>query len=254
MGQNLVDRLTTSLLSRAGQVAAMIRELMATLPTVGRPMVVGFSQGGLLTFTLAMHHSDVVEAAFPLSAWLPPALVPRYRREDLVYPRIRGMHGLADPIIEAEPTVDLYAELQERGFEAELETFDGVGHVVTDAMNDRLHVWLAEAMGLVVEEGIRTGQLDGGAPPCLPIGEWPLAFVPDGGWPEGARPRRAGRRRCDRGGLARWRLAGGAAARGGLAGGASAAVDSVRGARDAGGDSVEGGVDAGNADAAPVSG
>ncbi len=188
VGQNLVDRLTTSLLSRAGQLAMMIRELMETLPTVGRAMVVGFSQGGLLTFTLALHHSDVVQAAFPLSAWLPPALVPPYRRDDLVYPRVRGMHGSADPIIEAEPTVELYEELRDRGFEAELEIFEGVGHVVTDAMDARLHVWLAEAMGLVVEEGIREGLLDGGAPPCLPIGEWPPPFVPDGGWPEAGPP------------------------------------------------------------------
>ncbi|MCB9592111.1 MAG: dienelactone hydrolase family protein [Sandaracinaceae bacterium] len=188
VGQNLVDRLTTSLLSRAAQLATMLRDLSQSLPTVGRVMVVGFSQGGLLTFTLATHHSDVVQAAFPLSAWLPPALVPPYRRDDLVYPRIRGMHGSADAIIEPTPTVELYETLRERGFDAELEIFDGVGHEMTEAMNDQLHVWLAEEMGLVIEEGIRAGVLDGGVEPCVPIGEWPTTRIPDGGWPEGGPP------------------------------------------------------------------
>jgi len=188
VGENLVDRLTTSLLQRAGQVAAMLRELMDTLPTVGKPMVVGFSQGGLLTFALATHHSDVVQAAFPLAAWLPPAMVPPYRREDLRYPRIRGMHGAVDTIIEPSPTEELYEMLEARGFEVELELFDDVAHEMTDAMNERLHAWLAEEMGYVIEQGIEDGLLDGGAPPCLPVGEWPAEVRPEAGWPEAGPP------------------------------------------------------------------
>ncbi len=188
VGENLVDRLTTSLLARAAQVATMLRDLMERLPTVGRAMVVGFSQGGLLTFALATHHSDVVQAAFPLSAWLPPALVPPYRRDDIRYPTIRGTHGSADPIIALEPTVALYDELDRRGFDVRLEVFDGVGHVMTAAMNEQLHLWLQEEMGLVVAQGIRDGVLDGGPAPCLPRGAWPPSSTPEAGWPEAGPP------------------------------------------------------------------
>lgn len=193
VGESLVDRLTTSLLQRAGQVAGMLRELMDTLPTVGKPLVVGFSQGGLLTFALATHHSDVVQAAFPLAAWLPPAMVPPYRRGDLRYPRIRGMHGAIDTIIEPAPTEALYETLEERGFEVELELFPDVAHEMTDAMNQRLHEWLAEEMGYVIEQGIADGLLDGGEAPCLPPGQWPAelspeAGPPEAGWPDALRP------------------------------------------------------------------
>lgn len=188
VGQNLVDRLTTSLLERAGQLAAMLKELTEALPTVGRPMIVGFSQGGLLTLTLALHHSDVVQAAFPLAAWLPPALVPPYSRADIVHPRVRGLHGADDRIIAVGPTAELFGRLRARGFDADLETFEDAGHEMTDAMNRRLHELLREEMGLVVAAGIRAGILDGGAPPCLPLGEWPSMDAPDGGWPEAGPP------------------------------------------------------------------
>lgn len=189
VGQGLVDRLTTSLVARAAQVALMLRELQRTLPTVGRPLVAGFSQGGMLTFALAVQHSDVVEAAFPLSAWLPPALVPTYRRDDVVFPRIRGMHGTADRVIPPDPTEDAYVLLRERGFDAELVLFDGVGHEMTEAMNEQLHQWLLESLGIVVEDGLRRGLLDGGVPECPPLGwpadaGWPLSSPLDGALPE----------------------------------------------------------------------
>ncbi|MEQ8461587.1 MAG: dienelactone hydrolase family protein [Sandaracinaceae bacterium] len=193
VGQNLVDRLTTSMLARAGQVARMLHELRVTLPTVGKPMIVGFSQGGLLTFTLAMQHSDTVQAAFPLAAWLPPALVPAYKRDDIAHPRIRGMHGTADTVISVSPTEEVYALLQEREFDAELVLFDGVAHEMTDEMNDQLHAWLAEELGVLVDQGVRRGLLDGGVRPCAPPGwpmgaGWPDAGLPEAGWPDGSFP------------------------------------------------------------------
>lgn len=189
VGQGLVDRLTTALVARAAQVALMLRELQRTLPTVGRPLVAGFSQGGILTLALAVQHSDVVQAAFPLSGWLPPALVPTYRRDDVVFPRIRGMHGSADRVVQPEPTEDAYALLRERGFDTELVLFEGVGHEMTEAMDQQLHLWLLEALGVVVEDAFRRGLLDGGTPVCPPMGwpadaGWPRAPSPDGSMPD----------------------------------------------------------------------
>jgi len=193
VGQNLVDRLTTSMLQRAGQIARMLHELTVTLPTVGKPMVVGFSQGGLLTFTLAVQHSDIVQAAFPLAAWLPPALVPAYKRTDVGYPRIRGMHGTSDTVISVGPTEEVYALLDEREFDAELVLFDGVAHEMSEEMNAQLHAWLAEELGVVVDRALRQGLLDGGVRPCPPPGwpvgaGWPDAGLPEAGWPDGAFP------------------------------------------------------------------
>jgi pimeloyl-ACP methyl ester carboxylesterase len=178
---------------------------------VGKALVIGFSQGGMLTFTLAMQHSDVVEAAFPLAGWLPPALVPRYRRDDIPTPRIRAVHGLADTIVPPGPTEEVFATLRERSFDAEVALFEGAGHEMTDEMNAQLQQWLREALGVVVERGVREGLLDGGLPPCpppdgwldggrpeggWPEGGWPEAGWPEAGWPDGGAPERVARWEC----------------------------------------------------------
>lgn len=146
VGSGLIDRLTTSLMARAGQLAHLLRDLREELPTKGRAIVVGFSQGGLLTFTLATHFSDVVGAAFPLAAWLPPALVPPYRRPDISFPAIRGLHGLADRVIPFDPTATVYETMRERGFDVSLQPFPEVGHEMSDAMNSAMHAWLEAAV------------------------------------------------------------------------------------------------------------
>lgn len=146
VGSGLVDRLASSLFQVASRLARFIRTLEQERPTIGRPIVSGFSQGGLLTYALALHHDDVVGAAFPLSTWLPPPLEPLYKRDDLRYPPIRAMHGSADPIIPVGPTRVLVERLRGRGFDLEFREFEGVGHEMSDEMNDLFHRWLERAI------------------------------------------------------------------------------------------------------------
>ena len=80
-----------------------------------------------------------------------------------------------------------------REFDAELVLFDGVAHEMTDEMNDQLHAWLAEELGVLVDQGVRRGLLDGGVRPCAPPGwpmgaGWPDAGLPEAGWPDGSFP------------------------------------------------------------------
>lgn len=146
VGSGLVDRLSSSLFEVSGRVARMMRAVIAERPTVGRPIVSGFSQGGLLTYALALHHDDVVGYALPLSTWLPPPLEPLYKREDLRFPPMRSMHGVEDRIIPIGPTRALVERLTGRGFEVELVEFEGVGHEMSEEMNALYQVWLERAL------------------------------------------------------------------------------------------------------------
>jgi phospholipase/carboxylesterase len=146
VGQGLVDRLSATLFQQASHVASLLRSLAQDHPTTGRVIVSGFSQGGLLTITLALYHDDVVGEAFPLACWLPPPLVPTYRRADLIYPRIRSMHGTADPTIPLGPTEELFRSLVSLGFDATLVTFPDAVHTITDDENALFHVWLEAAV------------------------------------------------------------------------------------------------------------
>ncbi|MDQ3035202.1 MAG: dienelactone hydrolase family protein, partial [Myxococcota bacterium] len=168
VGSGLVDRLASTLFQVTSRVARFIRQVAAERPTIGRPIVTGFSQGGLLTYALALHHDDVVGHAFPLSTWLPPPLEPLYRRDDLRYPPIRAMHGSSDPIIPIGPTRELVDRLRERGFDVEFEEFPGVGHEMSDDMNALFHRWLERAVCDSVGDFACPGALapgeDGGLP------------------------------------------------------------------------------------------
>ncbi len=146
VGQGLVDRLSSTLFAQASRVASLVRSIAHDRGARGRVIASGFSQGGLLTITLALYHDDVIGEAFPLACWLPPPLVPTYRRTDLVYPRLRSMHGTADTTIPLGPTEDVFRRLDGLGFDATLVPFEGVTHTISDEENALFHVWLEAAV------------------------------------------------------------------------------------------------------------
>lgn len=130
----------------AARVAYLIETLRETRPTLGAPIVSGFSQGGMVTFTLAVRHPEVVGVAMPLAGWLPPPLVPAALDPTRVYPPVRSMHGTADEAVRLGPTLDAIEALRARGLHVTLETFEGVGHEMSPAMNHRFRDWLGEAL------------------------------------------------------------------------------------------------------------
>ena len=146
VGQGLVDRLSSTLFQTASRLASVLRALREERPTIGKVIVSGFSQGALITLALAIHHDDLVGHAFPLASWMPPPLVPAYRRPDLSYPRVRSMHGTADTTIPLGPTRQLFAQLSDMGFDVELVEFEGVEHVISEDENTLFHHWLNAAV------------------------------------------------------------------------------------------------------------
>jgi phospholipase/carboxylesterase len=129
----------------ADRVAATVRDLRSSLPTVGRPIVTGFSQGGMISFALATRHPDLIQEAIPVGGWLPPPAWPSpaggSRR-----PPITALHGTEDPAVRHAPTAEAVAALVARGFPASLESFPGVRHAIPPEMRARLHALLARAV------------------------------------------------------------------------------------------------------------
>ncbi|MEM9192571.1 MAG: alpha/beta fold hydrolase [Myxococcota bacterium] len=140
--RELVDALD----QRTEELAEFLEELTETYPTLGKPIVLGFSQGGMLSFTLALNHPEVVGRAFPLAGYIPPSRLPaRYDRSE-AYPKITAMHGMADPILRVHRTRAGVSHLSNLGYDVELFEYPGVEHVMTSDMYLQLSQWLEQEL------------------------------------------------------------------------------------------------------------
>ena len=114
-------------------LAAALQAHVAARPTVGKPIVIGFSQGGMLAFALAVRRPEVIAAALPLSGTLPLALFPSMQKSAASLPPIIAFHGQADLAVPIQGARRSIAELQRAGFQASLQEVPGLDHALSDA-------------------------------------------------------------------------------------------------------------------------
>jgi phospholipase/carboxylesterase len=135
--------------SFAASVAEAARQVVLLVNhrrTEGKPVVVtGFSQGGILSFALAVQSVPVVDAAAPMGGFLPKGLWPDHIPD---HPTpILAVHGEADDIIPVAATRASVDHLESLGWPVRLYTEPGVRHTVTATM--RREVDQAIRQGLV---------------------------------------------------------------------------------------------------------
>ena len=106
-------------------LADAVSVLMERFPTEGRPVVVGFSGGAFFAYYLAACHADQFSYIFPLSGGLPNLLSCETGKGGA---RVIAFHGKKDQVIGFNRGKAAVQNLRQRGFIAELITFDG-GHI-----------------------------------------------------------------------------------------------------------------------------
>ncbi len=122
--------------ARADQIAEVLEVLLDERPTEGKPLLTGFSQGGMMTFALAALHPEVVDSAFPVCGWLPPQLV-ELVDPDAVHPPIRAMHAEGDPIVPVGGTEESVEALKALGLDVTFEIFPVNAHEMSGPMAAR---------------------------------------------------------------------------------------------------------------------
>lgn len=116
------------------RLAVFIRHLQNTRPTIGKPLVTGFSQGGVLSLALAVRHPHVIKAAFPVAGWLPGEMIPDSATID-ASPLVIAFHGEDDGPESCREAVE---SLRVRGWDARIAIFPGAGHYPTPEMEAAL--------------------------------------------------------------------------------------------------------------------
>ncbi len=139
-----VEALAKGIGDASDTLATFIDTVSAERPTLGEPIVTGFSQGGMLSFAIAAGHPDSISAAFPVSGWLPPPLWPEEGPEGATTPVV-ALHGDADNAVLIEPTRLAVARLQELGYPVELREYPEVRHQITGEMRGVLWTLLRGA-------------------------------------------------------------------------------------------------------------
>ncbi|MGB0679551.1 MAG: alpha/beta hydrolase [Polyangiales bacterium] len=109
-------------------------------------ILTGFSQGGIMALALALHYPQLVHAALPIAAWLPP----RWRRPPPTrmhpLPHIYALHGTADQRIPARPAQQMWHTLRRMGWPVAARLYPGLGHQLGEAMAWQYKDWLVQAL------------------------------------------------------------------------------------------------------------
>jgi phospholipase/carboxylesterase len=135
----------------AERLTRMLEVLKTQRPTRGKALVSGFSQGGMLSYALALSHPELVAYALPIGGMLPAQLWPESAAPpDAHLPALRALHGTADTIVRFSVDDQLVRHLREHGYSAELVPFEGVGHAITPEMAALVRSTLSAALAQAI--------------------------------------------------------------------------------------------------------
>jgi len=111
----------------ADRLDVAITALAQARGSVGKPIVTGFSQGGAISFALAVRRPSAFRLAIPMGGWLPDALRPA---AGAAVAPLLALHGEADARVPVGPTRNAVESLAAGGAVATIQTFPGVGHAI----------------------------------------------------------------------------------------------------------------------------
>jgi len=138
--------LAAGIASAADRLAPFLAAIAHERPTHGKPIVTGFSQGGMLSFALALRSPQEISAAAPIGGWLPPPLWPAQGPSEQRMPPITAFHGDADNAVKIEPTRAAVQHLIGLGYPVELREYPGVAHEIPAQIRADLYRTLSAAV------------------------------------------------------------------------------------------------------------
>lgn len=120
-------------------LARLLQHVRRARPTCGEPVVVGWSQGGVLAFLLALERPGLIDRAIVVGGSVPDALVPEHL---MPHAPITALHGTRDSRVPYPQTRALAHELQSMGFSVELHPYRDATHQLTAPMRRELRTMI----------------------------------------------------------------------------------------------------------------
>lgn len=136
-----------AILSSRRELEAFIERCLASYPIDRKKLaLLGFSQGGVMSYSLALTHPERFAALAVLSSWLPKELEARLNVSDAVQalPTLI-QHGTQDPMIEFDRARDSVERLRQLKLPLTFREYD-MGHEITPGSLRDLSGWLANTL------------------------------------------------------------------------------------------------------------
>jgi predicted esterase len=139
--------LTKEMAREAVAFRAFLCGIQECRPTIGKPVLVGHSQGGMMAYALSTGSPDLITGAVSASGWLPelmwsPKMAPTV-----------GLHGTQDTIVPYDRTVGYWDAMKAKGAPLTTDVFD-VGHNPTGGLYTAITSGARRLLGLI--EGTKT--------------------------------------------------------------------------------------------------
>jgi phospholipase/carboxylesterase len=128
------------------RVVATAEAIRAVHRTRGKPVLMGFSQGGMLAWTVAVAHPKAFSAVYPVAGFLFPEVLERVPLDPRELPRIVAFHGGADPLVSVDEDRRGVRLLESRGARADLRVYPGVQHELPPELQRDLFTELSQSL------------------------------------------------------------------------------------------------------------
>lgn len=120
----------------ADMLAHFVNQLMAHYDEAGKPVITGYSQGGMLTYALSVRYPNLMGGSIPVAGFMPSTLIPQQSLAVGSYPKVEALHGYNDKIVPFEADLDSIEALNYLGQKAVLYKFNNTGHFMSQRMFD----------------------------------------------------------------------------------------------------------------------
>jgi phospholipase/carboxylesterase len=128
------------------RLVALIERLRRRPDVEGLPLLTGFSQGGMLTYSITLARPDLVRAAFPIAGMVVHSRIAAIERCAQDAPKIHALHGEADVVVPFSADQTLVERLRAQGCDVTFQTFPGLRHLLTFEVRAALYDALGRAL------------------------------------------------------------------------------------------------------------
>jgi phospholipase/carboxylesterase len=133
------QQLSAGIVQSADRLCRLIGEMETKQPSQRRPVITGYSQGGILSFAVAARCPEKIGLAIPVAGLLPDDITLPANGSSTQRPGIVAIHGNRDDVVPFSDGRRTLTRFKKAGYPATFHTHEGDGHAITANIQHQWH-------------------------------------------------------------------------------------------------------------------